>query len=248
LHIALISQMKNLQNQSMDSCMGYILLEGGAEFGGKMSEPDRIGLERAGGLHVPVRILPTAAAPDHNHRRAGANGARWFTSLGATDVAVTYVIDDASANDESVARELRNAKVIYLLGGFPAFTARTLANSKAWTAVLDAYRDGAVIAGSSAGAMVLCEHYYDPYEGKLLNGLNLIHNACVLPHHGAGTHRWANDLLRQLPGVTLIGIAEQTGIVDDGKLSAWTVSGRGEVTLYTGESVQRHGRGGVFSL
>ena len=228
--------------------MGYILLEGGAEFGGRMSEPDRIALNLAGGLSVPVRILPTAAAPDQNHLRAGRNGANWFTSLGATDVQVSYVIDSASANDESIANELRSAKLIYLLGGFPGFTGRTLANSKAWEAMLEAYRNGAVIAGSSAGAMVLCEHYFDPYEGKNLRGLNLIPNACVIPHHGTGTHRWAGNLLRQLPGVTLIGIAEQTGMVDDGNLSAWTVSGRGEVTVYAGESVSRHARGEVFSL
>ena len=228
--------------------MGYLLLEGGAEFGGLMSEPDRIALDLAGGLHVPVRILPTAAAPDHNHLRAGRHGAEWFASLGAADVEVTYVIDAASANDEAIANELRAAKLIYLLGGFPAHTARTLANSLAWDAALEAYRNGAVIAGSSAGAMALCEYYFDPYEGKLLRGLNLIPNACVIPHHGAGTHRWANDLLRQLPGVTLIGIAEQTGIVDDGNLSAWRVSGRGEATLYRGGAVQRHGRGETFSL
>jgi cyanophycinase len=228
--------------------MGYILLEGGAEFGGLMSEPDRIALDLAGGLDVAVRILPTAAAPDQNHRRAGSNGAGWFASLGATDVDVIYIIDTVSANDKSIANELSSAKLIYLLGGFPAYTARTLADSKALQAMLEAYSNGAVIAGSSAGAMVLCEHYYDPYEGKILRGLNLIPNVCVIPHHGAGTHRWANDLLRQLPGVTLLGIAEQTGIVDDGNLSAWTVSGRGEVTLYRGESVQRHGRGVTFSL
>lgn len=228
--------------------MGHILLEGGAEFGGQMSEPDRIGLDLAGGLDVAVRILPTAAAADNNHVRAGNNGKRWFSSLGATDVEVTYVIDTVSANDKSIENELSSAKLIYLLGGFPAHTARTLAGSKAWHAMLEAYRNGAVIAGSSAGAMVLCEHYYDPYEGKLLRGLNLIPNTCVIPHHGAETHRWANELFRQLPGVTLVGIAEQTGIVDDGNMSAWTVSGRGDVTVYRGESVQRHGRGETFSL
>lgn len=228
--------------------MGYLLLEGGAEFGGLMSEPDRLALDRAGGLDIPARILPTAAAPDHNHARAGNNGKRWFTSLGATDVEVVYVIDQASANDEAFARELRSAKLIYLLGGFPAFTARTLANSLAWQAALDAYRAGAVIAGSSAGAMVLCEHYFDPYEGKLLKGLNLISNTCVIPHHGPGTHRWANDLLHQLPGVTLLGISEQTGVLDDGTRRTWTVSGRGDVALYRGGTVTRYKSGETFSL
>jgi len=112
--------------------MGYILLEGGAEFGGLMSEPDRLALDRAGGRGVSVCILPTAAAPDSNHARAGANGTRWFRSLGATNVAVVNVIDRASANDAALARELRSAKLIYLLGGFPAYTAQTLANSLVW--------------------------------------------------------------------------------------------------------------------
>ena len=228
--------------------MGFLLLEGGAEFGGLMSEPDRVGLDRAGGLSAPVRILPTAAAPDHNHKRAGNNGKRWFHSLGATDVEIINVIDVASANDEVLARELRTAKLIYLLGGFPAFTAQTLADSLVWRAALEAHRAGAVIAGSSAGAMVLCEHYFDPYEGKLLKGLNLIPNACIIPHHGPGIHPWTNDLLKQLPGVTLIGIAEQTGCVDDGSGHAWTVSGRGQVTLYRGGTVEHHARGETFTL
>lgn len=195
-----------------------------------------------------MRILPTAAAPDHNHTRAGNNGKRWFRSLGVTDVEVVNVIDAASADNDSLARQLRAAKLIYLLGGFPAFTARTLANSLAWQAALDAYREGAVIAGSSAGAMVLCEHYFDPYEEKLLKGLNLIPNACVIPHHGAGTHPWADDLLRQLPGVTLIGIAEQTGCVDDGSGHVWSVAGRGDVTLYRGGSVERYERDKTYTL
>ena len=143
---------------------------------------------------------------------------------------------------------LRTARLFYLLGGFPAFTARTLAGSLAWQAALDAYQNGAVIAGSSAGAMALCEHLFDPYEGKIIPGLNLIPNACVIPHHGRGIHPWAADLLQRLAGVTLIGIGEQTGAIDDGTRRAWTVYGRGEVTLYRGGTVEHHARGGTFSL
>jgi len=63
---------------------GYLLLEGGAEFGGKMAEPDRRAIELAGGPDVIISIIPTAAAPDNNHQRAGSNGVNWFKSLGAT--------------------------------------------------------------------------------------------------------------------------------------------------------------------
>ena len=45
--------------------MGYLLLEGGAEFGGRMREPDLKAIELAGGFDAPIRIIPTAAAPDN---------------------------------------------------------------------------------------------------------------------------------------------------------------------------------------
>lgn len=36
-----------------------------------MSEPDLRAIELAGGFDAPIAILPTAAAPDNNHKRAG---------------------------------------------------------------------------------------------------------------------------------------------------------------------------------
>ena len=49
---------------------GLLLLEGGAEFGGAASEPDRQALEQAGGVDAPIAVLPTAPAPDNNQDRA----------------------------------------------------------------------------------------------------------------------------------------------------------------------------------
>jgi len=227
--------------------MGYLLLEGGAEFGGRMSEPDLRAIDLAGGFDAPICILPTAAAPDHNHTRAGNNGIRWFKSLGATNVFALDVIDPASANDDSLAASVRTSRLIYLLGGFPRHLGETLTDSACWRAALDAYREGAVIAGSSAGAMVLCEHYYDPYEKKLLRGLNLIPNACVLPHHNKAGKAWASRLKSMLSDVTLLGIDEHTGMIYDPP-EGWRVYGAGGVTLYSGEQVQRHMRGASFPL
>lgn len=225
---------------------GILVLEGGAEFGGRMSEPDLRAIELAGGFEAPIRILPTAAAPDHNHVRAGNNGLRWFRKLGAKDAEVVYVIDRTSANNESLAASIGSARLIYLLGGFPRHLGETLADSLAWQAVLEAFEDGAVIAGSSAGAMVLCEHYYDPYEGKLLKGLNLIPKACVLPHHNNFGKSWADKLKTLLPDSTLIGIDEQTGAILEG--GRGRVYGAGQVTLYRRGQVEVQARGGEFSI
>jgi len=227
--------------------MGYLLLAGGAEFGGRMSEPDLRAIDLAGGFDAPICIIPTAAAPDRNHKRAGNNGIRWFQSLGAKNVSAVDVIDSASANDSSHAASIRASRLIYLLGGFPRHLGETIANCLCWHAALDAYEQGAVIAGSSAGAMVLCEYYYDPYEKKLLHGLNLIPNACVLPHHNNFGKSWAKQLIQMLPKSTLIGIDEHTGMINDMD-GAWHIYGEGEVTLYRGEQVHSHERGEMFSF
>jgi cyanophycinase len=227
--------------------MGYLLLAGGAEFGGRMSEPDLRAIELAGGFNAPIFIIPTAAAPDNNHKRAGNNGIRWFQSLGAKSVFAVDVIDSSSANDLSLAASIRTSRLIYLLGGFPRYLGETLANSACWRAVLDAREQGAVIAGSSAGAMVLCEHYYDPYEKKLLRGLNLIPNTCVLPHYNNFGKSWAKQLLQQLPNVTLIGIDERTGMINDVN-DAWHVYGAGKVTIYQDGQVNVHTSDRYFSL
>src|SRR5512147_1037060 len=98
---------------------GYILLEGGAEFGGQMAEPDLRAIELAGGFDAPICVLPTAAAFDHNEQNAGRNAERWFRHLGALHVEVLPLIDRPSADQPSVAASLRSARLIYMLGGFP---------------------------------------------------------------------------------------------------------------------------------
>jgi len=227
--------------------MGHLLLEGGAEFGGRMSEPDLRAIELAGGFDIPICIIPTAAAPDHNHKRAGNNGVRWFQGLGAKNVFAVDVIDSASANDSALAASIRTSGLIYLLGGFPRHLAETLANSLCWQAALDAFEEGAVIAGSSAGAMVLCEHYYDPYEKKLLSGLNMIPNSCILPHHNNFGKSWAKQIGQMFPNAILIGIDEQTGMLNDSD-EIWHVHGAGNVTLYHNGKINDYTQGETFPI
>lgn len=226
--------------------MGYLLLEGGAEFGGGMRDPDLKAIELAGGFGAPIRIIPTAAAPDNNHQRAGNNGVRWFQRLGATDVISLPLVNKVSANDDGIANSLRDAKLIYMLGGFTGYLGETLKDSSAREALLQAYRAGAVIAGSSAGAMVMCEFFYDPSQGQVVEGLNLVKNSIVLPHHNTFGKNWASRLLEIYP-VTLIGIDEQTGMIDDG-MQTWTVHGAGSVTLYRNRQVEIYPSGKSFSV
>jgi len=228
--------------------MGYILLAGGAEFSGRMAKPDRRAIELAGGLTAGIRIIPAAAAPDGNHQRAARNGVRWFEKLGAVNVRALPLLDRQCADDPAVVAALRRSKMIYLLGGFPRHLAHSLAGSKSWQAMLAAHQSGAVIAGSSAGAMILCDHYYDPYEKNIFSGLGLIPGACILPHHDTFGASWAPELARRLAGVILIGIDEQTGMLNDAPAGRWQAYGGGGVTRYKVERRMHFAPGKPFDL
>jgi cyanophycinase len=217
---------------------GYLLLEGGAEFGGQMAVPDRRAIELAGGPNSLITIIPTAAAPDNNHLRAGRNGVSWFQSLGAHNVELLPLIDKASANNSAIAARISQSRLVYMLGGFTGYLGETLANSASYRAMLQAYESGAIIAGSSAGAMVMCQYYSDPGRGQIVEGLRFVLNACVLPHHNTFGKNWAQRLSKQLPNAVLLGIDERTGMLDDGnsrngeRKTAWSVYGQGAVTIY----------------
>src|SRR5262249_42780687 len=75
-----------------------------------MRDADLRGIQQAGGFAAPIRIIPTAAAPDDNRERAGNNGVRWFRGLGAEDVLSLPLVDRASANDATVAQSLLAAR------------------------------------------------------------------------------------------------------------------------------------------
>jgi cyanophycinase len=228
--------------------MGYILLEGGAEFGGLMAQSDLRALELAGGPDSRLSIIPAAAAPDNNHEQAGQRGVTWFQRLGATQVTALPLIDRTSANNQTLAEALRHSGLIYLLGGFPHYLAQTLVGSLSWKAILAAHQGGSVIAGSSAGAMVLCEYYFDPAAGSIKQGLNLVPEACVLPHHNTLGKGRARQLAQKHPEILFVGIDEETGMINEGPLNQWRIYGKGSVTLYRRHQSKGPFKGEAFAL
>ena len=205
-------------------------------------------MELAGGLHVRLSIIPAAAAPAHDHRQAGKNGEIWFKGLGATRARALPLMDRVSAENRRLAELLDESKLIYLLGGSPDFLAKTLMGSLCWNAVISAYGKGAVLAGSSAGAMVLCEHYVDPGENKLEPGLNLLPGVCVLPHHNTFGKGWARGLTRKYPQILFVGIDEETGIINDGPEGQWQIYGKGGAMIYRGGWSKGYTKGDFFDL
>ncbi|MEJ2661773.1 MAG: Type 1 glutamine amidotransferase-like domain-containing protein [Desulfobacteraceae bacterium] len=192
--------------------MGYLVLQGGSEFGGRMRASDLRAIALAGGRDAAVAIVPAAAAPDGNHRRAGKNGLKWFHMLGARNVTVLPLVDRQSADDPDVASGLRRSRLIYLLGGFPEYLAGVLQGSTGWKAIRAALAEGAVLAGSSVG------------------------------------RSWVDRLQKELPSANLIGIDEETGMINDGPAGTWSVYGAGAVVIHRGHKSERYGAGQRLDL
>lgn len=226
--------------------MGYLLLAGGAEFGGNMDAVDRRAIELAGGLRVPISIIPTAAAPDRNDRRAGDNGVRWFTGLGASAVTSLPLIDRASANKDEIAGEIERSRLVYLLGGFPGHLARSLSGTRSRDAMDHVLAGGGVVGGSSAGGMVLCSSYFDPVEESLEPGLGLLRGVCLIPHHARFQRSWLARIRSFDPELMLLGIDEETGIINDAETGGWTVYGSGEAVIHHASTTRTYRAGMVI--
>jgi len=143
------------------------------------------------------------------------------------------VRDRDEAGSEDLAALIAGAGLVYLSGGNPQFLARTLRGTRVWAAVEAAWRSGAALAGCSAGAIALTD--WVPAVRTPARapepGLGVLPWLRVLPHFDR-MRSWAPDLATRAaagapPGTTVIGIDEDTAIVDlTGGGRSWQVHGR----------------------
>jgi cyanophycinase len=177
-----------------------------------------------------VVVLPTAAAfehPEHAVERAEA----YFAELDLP-VAPLRVMNRRDAEDKETAADLRKARFVYLADGSPLHLRSVLKDSLLFAALLDAYRHGATIAASGAGATVVCDPMVDPRGGAYTVGLGLVSNLAVFPYHGSSADHIRERSIDLLPGgAVLAGVDASTALVREPG-GIWRVAGVGSVTLY----------------
>ena len=207
---------------------GTLALVGGAEWTAGC-DFDAALLAASGGTEVLV--LPTAAAyedPD----RAVATATAWFEPLGGT-VRGVRVLQRRDALEQSNIDAVRAARFIYLSGGSPLHLRSVLKETPLWDGLVEAWTKGAVVAGSSAGAMVLCDPMIDPRGGAFTVGLGLVGNLAVLPHaedHDVESHHKRTFELADA-GLVLAAVPERTALIRDAE-GSWQAAGPGQVTIW----------------
>jgi cyanophycinase len=228
---------------------GPLALVGGDELKPGNEPQDRVLVEAAGG--GPAYVLATAAArrrPD----LAIENARRWFGALGL-DVEELPATRRSHVTSAEHAERARVARFFYLVGGDPGIVPRLLAGSPLWRAIVGAWRAGAALAGSSAGAMALGEwtlvreRMPGDDRRRYAPALGLVPGAAVLPHYDTFGHRWVDSALAAAPrdGVVLVGPDERTSALwRDG---SWAALGDGDVTVISrGGQRQTHPPGAAI--
>jgi cyanophycinase len=177
-----------------------------------------------------VLVLPTAAAYEHPER-AVETARQWFAGLGAK-VRGLMVLARPDAEQEANVAAIRDARFLYLSGGSPLHLRSVLKDSAAWDALCQAWQGGAVLTGSSAGAMALCDPMVDPRGGAFTLGLGLLAQVAVIPHHNTWSEEKAKRTITLAPkGLPIVGIDERTALIR-GADGGWSVAGVGGVVVF----------------
>jgi len=219
---------------------GSVIIIGGAED----KVRDRVILGRfvalAGGPDATIAVISTASS-------LGAEAAERyrevFGSLGVRHVRPIHAVTRSQANDESAVLAMRDATGVFLTGGNQLRLASTIGGTRLADAVLDRFRHGAVVAGTSAGASAMSSHMIafgasgaTPKHrmAQISAGLGVLPGV-IVDQHFQQRNRLGRllSLIAQNPSLLGLGVDEDTaGVV--GPDHILEVIGRGSITVVDG--------------
>ena len=223
---------------------GEFGLVGGEEFRSGCEEMDIEIMKASGQDPARVLIIPTAAVT--GPAKAANDGVVHFAKLGG-DSSQLMVLDRSQSDDPSFVQfgpqSGREPSVVYFTGGNPDHLLTTLADSQLLRNIMDAVADGAVLAGSSAGAMVMGSLMRRPQGGGWIEALGIVPGVAVLPHHERSDPKeTSRQLQAQIPAdITVLGIDARSGCL--GRPGSWRTVGSGNVTVYRGADWQVYSSG-----
>jgi cyanophycinase len=174
----------------------------------------------------------------------------WLADLaaaGATNLTIPLVESRDDAYNPKIVQQVRHARGIFLGGGDQVKLVSALSGTPLEEAIREAYMDGAIVCGTSAGAAALTKttlagNEVDD-EGKLVEqyigpGLGLLGYHTLIDTHFTQRRRLYRLFvaIAEFPALMGLGIDEDTALIV--KREIGTVVGRGGVTFVDGSGVR----------
>ena len=220
--------------------LGTVIVIGGAED----KVRDRVILGRftalAGGPEARIAVISTASSFG---LETGERYRTVFMELGAAEVVPLNAISRIQSNDEHAAAVVRSAGGIFLTGGNQLRLSSMIGGTRLADAILARFREGAVVAGTSAGASAVSSHMIafgasgaTPKHrmAQIAAGLGLLPGV-IVDQHFQQRNRLGRllSLIAQNPSLLGLGVDEDTaGVV--GPDQVMEVIGRGSITVVDG--------------
>lgn len=223
---------------------GALLPIGGAE--------DKVGrrvvltrfVELAGGPRARIVVIATASSMSLEITGVYQ---QLFTELGAGAVVGMSPVTRSDAESQDLVAEVARSSAVFMTGGNQLKLSSVLAGTPLGAAIHAAYRHGALIGGTSAGASVLSEHmvaFGSPGAtpknrmGQASAGLGLLPDV-IVDQHFTQRNRIGRllSLVAGSPQLLGMGIDEDTGAVI-GADRVFEVVGRGSVSVVDGSGVR----------
>ena len=219
---------------------GTVIVIGGAED----KVRDRLILGRfvalAGGRDAKIAVISTASSMGPE---AGQRYRSIFTELGAERVMPLHAVTRTQANDEHIARQVRDATGVFLTGGNQLRLSSMIGGTRLADAIMTRFQAGSVVAGTSAGASAVSSHMIafgasgaTPKHrmAQIAAGLGLLPGV-IVDQHFQQRNRLGRllSLIAQNPSLLGLGVDEDTaGVV--GPDHIMEVIGRGSITVVDG--------------
>ena len=211
-------------------------------------------VQLAGGRDAKIVIVPTASSIE----TAGERYKAIFLGLGANAAEVVYIGDRQDANGDAPLELLQEATGVFLTGGNQMRLSTILGGTRAAELIRRRNAEGAIIAGTSAGASILSSYMVafgasgeTPKQrmAQIVAGFSLAPDL-IIDQHFRQRDRIGRllSLVAANPGLLGVGIDEDTAVLISNQVLE--VIGRHSVTLVDGSDIfsdvhQVKGYGGV---
>ena len=202
-------------------------------------------VEEAGGIDATIVVIPTASSIPVE---VGENYVDAFTKLGCKNVMVLDIRSKEDAGKQASINMIKTANCIMFSGGNQSKITDKIGGTEIAKIITDRYQneEGFVIAGTSAGAMVMANEMIAGGSATeafikgavtMYKGLGLIPGLIIDTHFiKRGRFGRQSEAVAKFPSLIGIGLAEDTGmIIKNG--NNCTVIGSGMIIIFDGSKL-----------